>query len=184
MSDHRPPDAPEHRSSVTLSEAASDDDLRAVATLGAAFAAWDAAECVRLDLSVEELAGFQHDYGLDKLRRTYAAPGNVMLIARRDGTVAGCGGVVALEPGIAEIKTVWVDPAHRGHGIGATLVDSLLDRARTLGYRMIRLETVTFMDSAVQLYRSRGFAPCAPYYRIPESFLPVTIFMERPLDDV
>src|SRR4051812_40018690 len=43
-------------------------------------------------------------------------PSGAFLVARSGGQPAGCGIVWTLEPGVAEIKRMWVDRAHRGLG--------------------------------------------------------------------
>ena len=44
-------------------------------------------------------------------------------------------------------------------------------------------ETVSFMGTAVRMYESIGFVRRTPYYQIPDVFLPVTIFMEKNLEE-
>jgi amino-acid N-acetyltransferase len=47
--------------------------------------------------------------------------------------VVGCGALHVMWEDLAEVRTVAVDPAHRGRKIGYRLVDALLDVARELG---------------------------------------------------
>ena len=76
---------------------------------------------------------------------------------------------------------LFVSPEFRGMRIGQQLAARLLAAARAAGYRVMRLETTTFMQYAVALYGALDFVKCEPYYEIPESFLPVTLFMELEL---
>ena len=50
-----------------------------------------------------------------------------------DGTVLGCGALHVMWEDLAEIRTVAVDPRHRGRKIGHQIVDRLLGVARELG---------------------------------------------------
>ena len=46
---------------------------------------------------------------------------------------------------------------------------------RTIGFAVIRLDTLPAMDTATRLYASLGFVRCAAYYETP---LQDTIFLE------
>lgn len=79
-----------------------------------------------------------------------------------DGSVAGCGALHVMWEDLAEIRTVAVDPAARGYGIGHEIVETLLDRARQLG--VARVFVLTF---AVSFFAGHGFTeisgtPVAP----------------------
>ena len=50
----------------------------------------------------------------------------------------------------------------------------LLDEARAIGYRELKLDTLAWMSAARALYASLGFRECAPYYRNP---LPGVVYM-------
>jgi amino-acid N-acetyltransferase len=58
-------------------------------------------------------------------------------VAERAGAVVGCGAVHVLWEDLAEIRTVAVDPAWRGHRIGHRVVEALLAAARDLGVRRV-----------------------------------------------
>jgi ribosomal protein S18 acetylase RimI-like enzyme len=52
---------------------------------------------------------------------------------------------------------MWVARDARGLGIGRRLLQALEEKARSLGYRKIRLETQKSLTEAQQLYRSSGY---------------------------
>jgi amino-acid N-acetyltransferase len=54
-----------------------------------------------------------------------------------DGPVVGCGGLHVMWEDLAEIRTLAVDPEHRGRKIGARIVTELLEQARRLGVRRV-----------------------------------------------
>ncbi|GIE95954.1 amino-acid N-acetyltransferase [Paractinoplanes rishiriensis] len=54
-----------------------------------------------------------------------------------DDQVLGCGALHVMWEDLAEIRTVAVDPAHRGRKIGHKIVARLLDAARDLGVRRV-----------------------------------------------
>ncbi|MCB1416920.1 MAG: MarR family transcriptional regulator [Nitratireductor sp.] len=84
------------------------------------------------------------------------------VIARFEGKAAGCGMVLELEPGIAEIKRVWIAPELRGTGVASRIMDQLEVRAREGGYRLVRLDTNGTLTEAQAMYRKRGYReiPC------------------------
>ena len=55
------------------------------------------------------------------------------LVADLDGEVIGCGAVHVFWEDLAEVRTVAVNPAYVGTGIGRVLLTALLERARELG---------------------------------------------------
>jgi amino-acid N-acetyltransferase len=64
------------------------------------------------------------------------------LVAERDGTVVACGALHVLWADLGEVRTLAVHPDHRGHGIGALVLNELVSTARELG--LTRLFALTF----------------------------------------
>jgi GNAT superfamily N-acetyltransferase len=103
----------------------------------------------------EELAG---------LPAPYAPPDGALLLAR-DMTGAALG-VIALKPlgeGVGEIKRLYVRPEGRGLGLGRALAAAIIEQARRIGYRELKLDTLPKLEGAITLYRGFGFRPIAPY---------------------
>lgn len=78
-------------------------------------------------------------------------------IAEGDGCRAGCVFCVAADQETAQLRILLVDPAARGHGIGAGLVDECVGFARRAGYKRMRLWTNHPLTAARRVYLSRGF---------------------------
>jgi len=57
--------------------------------------------------------------------------------AGEDGPVVGCGALHVMWEDLAEIRTLAVDPAQRGKGIGRRIATELLATARWLGVRRV-----------------------------------------------
>lgn len=117
-----------------------------------------------------ELAGLPGDY---------RPPRGALLLATQDGRAVGC---VALRPRdseTCEIKRLYVAPAARGSGLGRSLAEEILGRAKALGYRAARLDTLASMAAAKALYVALGFQEIPAYYDNP---LAGTAYLERKLD--
>jgi putative acetyltransferase len=121
--------------------------------------------------------GYQgFDAELAGLPGKYAAPAGALLLAKVDGIPAGVVALRELESGIAEMKRLYVQPAHHGRSIGRKLAEAVVAAARDRGYRRLRLDTISGkMDTAVKLYRTMDFVEIAPYYDSP---VPDTKYME------
>lgn len=104
---------------------------------------------------------------LATIAEMYARPAGCLLLAYHDGALAGCGAFRALEPGIAEMKRMYVRPSFRGRGIGRALAQQLTGDARASGYKAVRLDTLASMVEAHALYESMGFHDVPPYYPNP-----------------
>ncbi|SCE64706.1 Acetyltransferase (GNAT) family protein [Micromonospora chaiyaphumensis] len=85
-----------------------------------------------------------------------APPTGLLLLARRNGHLAGCAGL-RWRPGWAELTRVYVRPAHRGAGGGAALLAAVETYARGAGVDRIRLDTRSDLVEARALYARHGY---------------------------
>ena len=155
---------------ICITEARWPDDRATVAALFGEYVA-SLAEDISFQNVDEELAG---------LPGKYARPGGAVLIARDGPDAAGAIAYRMVEPGVCEMKRLYVRPAFRGTGLGRELANELIEDARTRGYRTMLLDTLASMSSARALYRDLGFVPVAPYYDNP---LPGVMYMALELTD-
>lgn len=74
------------------------------------------------------------------------------VVAELDGIVVGCGALHVMWEDLAEVRTLAVDPAAAGLGIGSRILEQLLGRARAIGVK--RVFVLTF---EVEFFRRYGF---------------------------
>lgn len=101
---------------------------------------------------------------LEGLPGAYAPPAGTLLLARREGAVAGCVGVRPLDAGRCEMKRLYLREFCRGSGGGRVLAERAITFARRAGYTGMVLDTLPQMVAALRLYSDLGFKRCAPYY--------------------
>jgi amino-acid N-acetyltransferase len=77
-------------------------------------------------------------------------------VAEIDGEVLGCGALHVMWLDLAEVRTVVVDPAAQGRGLGHLLLERLVGQARWLGIR--RVFVLTF---EVPFFLAHGFREIA-----------------------
>ncbi len=154
---------------MQIGPAATEADIAAARRLFQAYAA-------SLDFSLcfqgfdEELAGLPGKYA--------AARGGALLLGWLDGAAVGVVGLRALEPGICEMKRLYVGQEGRGSGLGPALAEAIIAAARQLGYDRMRLDTLARMQAANRLYDRLGFYDIAPYCENP---MPDTRYRELKL---
>ena len=101
--------------------------------------------------------------------------------AWRDGTLLGCAALKEIDGWHGEVKSMRTTSAARGRGIGAALLQRLVDEAMARGYRRLSLETGPQPEFAPAraLYTRFGFTPCGPFDGYVED--PYSTFMTRAL---
>ncbi len=130
----------------------------------------------RQSVGVDLWFGKEFDLEMSGLPEPYVRPGGRLLLVREGGTVAGCGALRRMDEGVAEMKRMWLRPRFRGKGIGRALADTLVAAAREEGYGAVRLETLSVMPRARELYRSMGFVEIPHTSGQP---FPGSVIMER-----
>lgn len=94
-----------------------------------------------------------------------------------DEALLSVGALMRLTPHHAEVKSMHVARQFRGRGLGGTMLNHLLDLARSRGFERVSLETgsMAYFEAARRLYERHGFAECAPFGKyVPD---PHSIFM-------
>ena len=121
-----------------------------------------------------ELQGFDEE--LRTLPGKYASPKGVLAVASLDGIAAGTVALRPLQMDACELKRLYVRSQFRRRGVGRALMQWIIGRAKSLGYKTAHGDTLPVMTDAMQMYRDFGFRVMDhPYSRNPT---PGAIYLE------
>jgi len=90
-------------------------------------------------------------------RSQFALPGGVFLAASVDGTLVGCVGLRRIDDEDVELKRMYVRAGHRRRGLARRILAAAEERARSLGYSRVLLETGLEQPEAIALYEAQGY---------------------------
>ncbi len=141
-------------------------EYKAAAVLFREYAEW-----LNIDLS------FQHfEEELKELAVMYGPPSGGVILAKKDDEYVGCIAIRKINDMIAELKRMYIIPSMQKQGLGQSLLNEALGLARELNYEKIRLDTLSSMTPAMNLYKRNGFYEIPAYYHNPE---PNAVYFER-----
>jgi putative acetyltransferase len=135
-----------------LRPARDEDSAAFLAILGAVFAEYPGCVLV-LDEEPE----------MQRPASAFAALGGQIWALERDGEVLGMVALKPSEPGLIELKKLYLLPPARGRGLGRALVEHVEQEARRLGARRVHLWSDTRFSTAHRVYERLG------YRRLPET---------------
>ena len=97
---------------------------------------------------------------LDTLYEVYQEPRSIYYVVEKDGKVVGGCGIAPLENGdasVCELQKMYFAPEIRGTGYAEKIIQKCLECAKTQGFELCYLETLSFMTTAQKLYKRIGF---------------------------
>lgn len=111
-----------------------------------------------------------HAIGVDAL----CEPSVTLWSAREGDALLGIGALKALDETRGEIKSMRTPAKHRGRGVASSILEAILEEARTRGYQHVLLETGSgdAFAAARAFYARHGFeerGPFADYTEDPNS---------------
>jgi GNAT superfamily N-acetyltransferase len=108
----------------------------------------------------------------------FGPPDGCLLVAKHKKEPAGCVALRKLSDNTCEMKRLYVRPKFRGLKIGRNLADAVIAQARKIGYKHMRIHTLSALEQANRLYESLGLNEIDPYEYTPRED---AVFMELKL---
>jgi GNAT superfamily N-acetyltransferase len=144
-------------------EQATRDDIPALLACAQALVATDAAryDATATNLDWAATTGAAYCDGI------LNNPDNVAFLATAETDVIGhlvgrLGRPSSVHPiRVADLESIYVDPAHRGRGVGQLLVDAFVAWATEKGADRTSVTVYAANDGAQRFYRRNGFAPAS-----------------------
>ena len=102
-----------------------------------------------------------------------------VVVAYSNNIPCGCGAIKQYEPGIMEVKRMYVPPAERRGGIASSVLKELEQWAKELGYDKCILETGHKQPEAIQLYTHNSYKVIPNYGQYTD--VPLSVCFEKVL---
>ena len=77
-------------------------------------------------------------------------------------------------------ETIYVRPAYRKQHIATVLVRQIISDAKLIGYKFMFLDTMPFLQGAINMYKKIGFKEISSYNNSP---METSIFMRLDLSE-
>ena len=132
------------------------------------------AENLPIDLDFQD---FEDE--LAELPGKYAPPTGAIILAFVNNRPVGIVALRKIENDICEMKRLYVKKNYQGLGIGKKLAEKIITEAKDKGYNYMRLDTLSSLKKALNLYKSLGFYEIDSYIYNP---MDNAIYMERELN--
>ncbi|MDX6677385.1 MAG: hypothetical protein QOE31_1437 [Solirubrobacteraceae bacterium] len=130
---------------------------------------------VRLDLPDDAVAP-EHIFASEHV---FSGAGAAWLVAFGEhGLAVGCGGLRVVEPGLGEVKRMFVSAPARRSGLGRRLLRELERRAAGAGMARVRVLTTAMLRESRALYAAEGYREIE---RVQPAQGPVEIWLEKAL---
>jgi len=101
-----------------------------------------------------------YDKTTDHLFELFEEIGAAYYIAEQEGYIVGGGGIFpspGLPVGTCELVKMYLLPPARGMGIGATLMNRCMNKAKEMGFVSMYIETLPELKKAISVYEKFGF---------------------------
>jgi putative acetyltransferase len=148
--------------------ATTKDEFEAAKKLFTNYATW-----LNIDLCFQNF-----NKELDEIEKMYAAKSGGIYLCIDDNNYIACSAIRRIDENTCELKRMWVQQNYQGKGIGEDLLKKCIDLAKNLNYTTIRLDTLSRLQPAIQLYKKYGFEETGSYYNNPN---PDVVYMKKEL---
>ncbi len=145
------------------------EEFEAAAVLFREYASW-----LQVDLCFQN---FEEE--MQQLQVMYGPPQGAIILMLEEGKYIGCVGIRPLKDEYgAELKRMYLMPDYQRKGLGSLLLNKALVKAKEMGYKILKLDTLSTMKPAMNLYLKNGFVQTQSYYHNP---LADVVYFEKEL---
>lgn len=107
------------------------------------------------------------DKDLDSIEESYFANNGFFGVVEAEGSIVASVGLHKVTPTTCELRKMYSLPSQRGKGLGKSLIEFALSKAKELGYNRVILETASPLKEAIGLYKKYGFKEYKPEHLAP-----------------
>lgn len=119
-----------------------------------------------------------YDEEVKHLETKYGMPKRRLYLIYCDNELAGCIGLRKIDDQNCEMKRLYVRPQFRGKKLGNILVEKIISDAKEIGYSYMLLDTLPFLQNAINMYKKYGFYEIESYNNSP---MDTSIYMKLDL---
>ena len=115
---------------------------------------------VLLEMGAPKIGTAYEDKATDLMFEKYNTPSSCYYVVEHNNKVVGGVGIAQLdnfEGNTCELQKMYFLPITRGKGLGSKLINTCLEKAKTIGFENCYLETMPYMNAAQALYKRNGF---------------------------
>ncbi|WP_166383166.1 MULTISPECIES: GNAT family N-acetyltransferase [unclassified Polaribacter] len=115
---------------------------------------------VLLEMGAPKIGTAYEDKATDLMFEKYNTPNSFYYVVEHNNKVVGGVGIAQLdnfEGNTCELQKMYFLPITRGKGLGSKLINTCLEKAKTIGFENCYLETMPYMNAAQALYKRNGF---------------------------
>lgn len=115
---------------------------------------------VLLEMGAPKVGTAYEDAATDKMFENFDKPTSFYYVVEHKNKVVGGVGIAQLDHfdgKTCELQKMYFLPITRGKGLGSKLIETCLEKAKSIGFMHCYLETMPYMNAAKALYKKNGF---------------------------
>ena len=102
------------------------------------------------------------DKDLDAIEESYFSNNGFFGVIEIENVIVATVGLHKVNANTCELRKMYSLPSQRGKGLGKTIIEFALSKAKELGYNRVILETASPLKEAIGLYKKCGFKEFNP----------------------
>lgn len=97
------------------------------------------------------------DYDVTDIGKFYFNDNGWFQVVENNNEIIGSVGVYKIDETKCELRKMYLYSEYQGQGIGKQLMENALNKAKSLGYKKMELQTNSLLCKALPLYNKYGF---------------------------